>query len=203
MFTFFLLSSFSLASQGAIDIANLAFAQLPDEFKESNLHAAHVAQRFIELTLSENGDLHTTSFIEAASLNQHTQWVKTNSETADSSLLKPFSELPEDEKEKCRVVVRIARQEYLGYLRSMFRQGAAADQGVKFDAFACDLAKLAVNLRESKDLPQNADILEVNPKYLAAYHKEGKVSSTLASIIGGVNEHRRLVAEENSTTIES
>ena len=162
---------------GEVDIANLPFDSLPPEFQSSNLSAARAAGQFIEAMLSEKSNVNSNVFLEAAAQSQHVHWMKENRAWADPAVLVPYGDLPDVEKEKTRIVVRTARKEYMTYMRNVYRQGGAKEYGVDFETFSADLASLAMEMRISGDLAENADILEVDPYLLSLRKGDGRTAS--------------------------
>ena len=90
------------------DIANLGFDDLPSQFQTSNLHAADTACSFVEQALALGEDISSRSFLERASDNQHVDWLKENPWADDPLQTCPYDELSEAQKEKDRVIVRLA-----------------------------------------------------------------------------------------------
>ena len=178
-----------LQGLGSVDIASMGFESLPREFQSSNVTAARTVGHFIEAMLAVTNQweagVQSDHFLEAAAESQHTHWMKENCAWADPAVLVPYGELAEAEKQKTRSIVRVARDEYVAYLRNAYKRGDAAVHGVDFETFSCELAKLANELRSSGELAKNADILEVDPDLLSRRaHREGGPSKAMVSIFG-------------------
>ena len=178
-----------LQGLGAVDIASMGFESLPREFQSSNITAARTVGHFIEAMLAVTNQweagVQSDHFLEAAAESQHTHWMKENCAWADPAVLVPYGELAEAEKQKTRSIVRVARDEYVAYLRNAYKRGDAAKHGVDFETFSCELAKLASELRSSGELAKNADILDVDPDLLSRRaHREGGPSKAMVSIFG-------------------
>ena len=118
------------------DIANLAFDALPSMFQFENLMAAHAACESIRAAYrehvskktwgasSDEGNkiraqflryLKSEAFTEIGGEFQHICWLKRNGDhdwVSDVQRL-PYAELPESEKEKDRVIVRAAVDEFV------------------------------------------------------------------------------------------
>ena len=89
------------------DIANLTYAELPEHFQRSNQESAQCACKEVMNAIAGGRELDEV-FVEAASVVQHDNWMRVNGEWADASLMVEYDMLPEDEKEKDRVIVRKA-----------------------------------------------------------------------------------------------
>lgn len=87
---------------GMIDIANTPFADLPETWQKENMASAKHVIRAID----ENPD---ATDDEIASM-VHDAWVARNETWAPDDLKVPFDQLPEDEKDKDRLVVEEARK---------------------------------------------------------------------------------------------
>jgi hypothetical protein len=148
------------------DIANLDFDSLPSRFQKANLVASHCASRFIEATYSKRQRTDSSRFLEKASEHQHIAWMKSNPWCTDPGQMCSYAELTEEEKEKDRVVVRIALEEVDEYLHQIFATGGAKEQGFSFDAFRFEMASMACALRKNGALAEDADILEIDGDYL-------------------------------------
>ena len=96
------------------DIANLEFIDLPQVFKRSNTASAEVALDAVEDKVAhieaggKGSEFGSDAFIDEGSSLVHDVWMEMNRMWADPSLLVPFDELPEDEKEKDRMILRDA-----------------------------------------------------------------------------------------------
>ena len=151
------------------DIANLTFNELPESFQESNTNSAHCACRAVENGYRYKEDLKSRDFLERASEVQHDQWSDNNKEWADPSLLVPYDELSEPEKEKDRKIVRIALEEYKNYLFMLYHEGDALAFGFDKASFGYELARLGEQLRLDGTLPPEADLLEVDISLLVGH----------------------------------
>ena len=81
------------------------------------------------------------------------------------------------------------------FLKSVYYQGVRSD-GMDFDSFARSFNTLASSLRVANDLPEEMDLLELEPKLLNAYQRNGSnngATKALVSIIHKANDarHRR------------
>ena len=83
-----------------IDIAALPNSKLPPQYSGENTAAAKGAVEAI----AEN----PRAGMEAFAAVVHTQWVGRNESWAPAELKVPYAELPEVEKEKDRVIIRVA-----------------------------------------------------------------------------------------------
>lgn len=103
-----------IASHGGLtelDIANTNYENLPKPWQAENKAAAESAVNEIKKAES-SGILLDDSFVESASNAQHEAWLSRNGSWAPAEQKLPYSELPESEKEKDRVVVRTALRVY-------------------------------------------------------------------------------------------
>ena len=89
------------------DIANLSYTELPEKFQYENRESARVAVERAVLALLDETPL-DAAFVEEASDVVHRQWMERNGSWAPPEQMKPYEALPEDEKEKDRVIVRAA-----------------------------------------------------------------------------------------------
>jgi hypothetical protein len=64
----------------------------------------------------------TGAFLTRAARNQHEQWVAANKEWVDASLLVPYAELSEGEKEKNRAIIRLALKHFQKYIRRIHNE---------------------------------------------------------------------------------
>ena len=92
------------------DIANLPFDDLPVMYQSSNIIAAKVASMFIEANVAKGVDLESFDFEERAAANQHVSWMNENPWCMNPLQMCPYGELSEEEKEKDRAVIRLARK---------------------------------------------------------------------------------------------
>jgi thiamine pyrophosphate-dependent acetolactate synthase large subunit-like protein len=90
---------------GEIDIANTSFEKLPYQWQQENLAAAEAALSRVK---AAKGD------IDLAAAGIHEDWLSRNGEWAEPHQKLSYEELSEEEKEKDRVVARIAAQYYKG-----------------------------------------------------------------------------------------
>lgn len=90
-----------------VDIANTAYAELPEDWKGENKISAEVAVGEITKALQEKREL-DEKFIEDASSVLHVKWLERNGSWAPPEQNKPYAELSEEEKEKDRVIIRKA-----------------------------------------------------------------------------------------------
>jgi hypothetical protein len=90
-----------------LDIANTPYEDLPKPWQAENKAAAESAVSEIKKA-EASGTALDDDFIEAASATQHVAWLERNGSWAPVEQKLPYSELPESEKEKDRVVVRTA-----------------------------------------------------------------------------------------------
>jgi len=86
-----------------VDIANTAYAELPEDWKGENKISAEVAVGEIYKVGGKNLN---DAFVEKASAVMHVKWLERNAGWASEEQKKPFAELSEEEKEKDRVIVR-------------------------------------------------------------------------------------------------
>lgn len=84
-----------------VDIANTEFRDLPDEWQLENQNAAN---QIVDRILSAPG-----ASMEDLAHSVHEDWLERNHEWASEVQKLPYGELPEEEKEKDREVVRTAR----------------------------------------------------------------------------------------------
>jgi|TARA_B110000208_G_scaffold164593_1_gene202279 hypothetical protein len=102
----------TLADGTVVDIANMRFHQLPVRFRRANVAAGQVAIDAIEDQIERAHDggwgIRSPEFIESASSLVHDVWMEMNRAWAEPALLVPFDELPEEEKEKDRSILREA-----------------------------------------------------------------------------------------------
>ncbi len=92
-----------------VDIANTHFDALPVEWQRNNRAYATLTVAAIMQVEKENG---TVDSIERAAAVFHEKWIRFNSGSAAEALHVPFADLPEDEKEKDRRIVRRAFEVY-------------------------------------------------------------------------------------------
>lgn len=97
--------------QTEVDIANTSYEDLPEPWKAENRAAAQSAVNEIKKAEASGIPL-DESFIETASDAQHVEWLERNGSWAEEQQKLPYSELPESEKEKDRIVIRTALDVY-------------------------------------------------------------------------------------------
>ena len=149
------------------DIANLNFKQLPPEFQDANLTAAHVACAFLERRCAEGMDLlGDTAFLEEGSAHQHEAWLEQNPWCTDPAQNCAYSELADVEKEKDRAIVRMVRREMLSYMRRMYEEGGAAVRKIKLGSFVQLVCEISCEMRDDGALREEDDILDLPPKIL-------------------------------------
>jgi len=95
-----------------VDIANTLYIDLPEDRKYENKASAEVAIKEIYKAVKDWKAL-DTEWIEAASDVIHQEWLKRNTWVYDPTygnplLAKPYTDLPEEEKEKDRTIIRKA-----------------------------------------------------------------------------------------------
>ena len=84
---------------GMVDIANTPYDKLPNKWKEEGKVAVKGAIMAVQKFAGN---------IEQASNEIHEQWLERNGEWAEPHQKVPYAELSEEEKEKDRVIARIA-----------------------------------------------------------------------------------------------
>lgn len=94
------------------DIANTPFFELPSEWQTENFASAAAAIDIIEQSLCHGCKSVDDIGIETASALIHVAWLERNSAWAEEIQKLPYDALPELEKEKDRVVFRIAAEIY-------------------------------------------------------------------------------------------
>ena len=90
-----------------VDIASLAYTELPSDWQGENKLGAECAVDCVVAVLGQSRAL-DAGFIEEASATQHDEWLKRNGSWAPESQKLPYAQLTEDEKEKDRFFVRQA-----------------------------------------------------------------------------------------------
>mgnify|MGYP006143769919 CR=1 FL=1 len=105
------------------DIANLAFDELPEQFRESNLSVARFTCSILEEALKSQTNI-DVAFVDSAAASLHEDWVKdtrTSLEMMEQTMprdMLPFEFLPADQQEKVRSFVRPAIDVYRTFFRS-------------------------------------------------------------------------------------
>lgn len=89
-----------------VDIANLAYADLPSDWQAENRAAGEDVAELIEPAFSAGGDV-LDAHIETYAMVIHDKWCLRNPKHYQPELLVSYSLLPEDEKEKDREKLRI------------------------------------------------------------------------------------------------
>ncbi len=92
-----------------IDIANTSYAELPSDWQAENKASAEVAIDAV-LKADQAGEPLNNTFIEGAASGIHDAWLQRNEWAKGGDLDKPFTELPEDEKEKDKIFVKRAME---------------------------------------------------------------------------------------------
>ena len=136
------------------DIANLPFGRLPEKFQAANLQAARFALRHIEATHAQGDDITSDEWLELASAEQHVDWMAQNSWCTDPLLMCPYNQLTDSEKQKDRVVVNIARREYIAHLLSIFE--SSNFHQMDFASFACAVARAVKVMRQDVHPPSRS-----------------------------------------------
>jgi hypothetical protein len=97
------------------DIANLKYTELPGKFQAENRAAAEGALGEIPMLTRQFGKerLGEDAAIEALADVVHKQWMERNGSWAPEEQMVPYSDLPDSEKEKDRVIARAAIETYL------------------------------------------------------------------------------------------
>ena len=94
-----------------VDIANSAYTELPADWQYENQASARVAMKEVWKAIA-NGEQLDNAFVEKASDFIHHMWLWRNSKWAPVELHKPYADLPEEEKEKDRAIIRKAIEIY-------------------------------------------------------------------------------------------
>lgn len=90
-----------------VDIANTSYEDLPEEWQRENRISAEIAVTLVEEALSTATTL-DTGFVEWASSIIHNKWLERNGEWASPEQNLPYADLPEEEKEKDRSIIKEA-----------------------------------------------------------------------------------------------
>ncbi|WP_433226366.1 hypothetical protein [Microtetraspora malaysiensis] len=91
-----------------VDIANTGYRDLPADWQRENRESAIVAVRLVTEGRRRGADLSGEEFMESASHAVHEAWLVRNGRRASPEQRLPYRLLPEAEKEKDRLVVRLA-----------------------------------------------------------------------------------------------
>jgi hypothetical protein len=94
-----------------VDIANTSFSELPSDWQKENLIAATDALAILREAIKNDIPL-DSSFVEEASADLHSKWLARNSSWASDVQCRPYKDLPEEEKEKDRIIIREAIRIY-------------------------------------------------------------------------------------------
>lgn len=94
------------------DIANLSYIELPEKFQTENRLAAEGALDELRNISMDTQDVTAAEVVENLSNTIHEQWMERNGSWADAALMVPYMQLPEEEKEKDRVIARAAIEVY-------------------------------------------------------------------------------------------
>lgn len=90
-----------------IDILNMDYDELPDDWKFENRATAQVACREVVRSVRQKR-LFNQNLIETTSEKIHNAWIKRNAYRASSDLILPYKNLTESEKDKDRNAILIA-----------------------------------------------------------------------------------------------
>ena len=92
-----------------VDIANTDYKDLPEDWKKENRDSAQVATNLVYKAVSNKKKM-DEKFIEEASASIHVEWLRrpNNAYAKGGPLDVPYSKLPEVEKEKDRVILKLA-----------------------------------------------------------------------------------------------
>lgn len=90
-----------------VDIANTEYKDLPADWQKENKDSATVATNLVYKAVSDKVDFNQ-KFIEEASNTIHIEWLKRNTWAKGGELDVPYAKLPEVEKEKDRVIIKLA-----------------------------------------------------------------------------------------------
>ena len=107
---------------GQVDILNTSYADLPPKWQAENKAQAESAIGLVAKDLEG-----AMGNIEGLSAQVHEQWLSRNSWAKDGPLGVPYSELPEEEKQKDRDVI-IAAHEILSQMMSGESEEAEMDE---------------------------------------------------------------------------
>jgi hypothetical protein len=91
-----------------VDIANTSFSDLPKDWQQDNLLAAKGA--IAAIGNLRNNELLGSGDLESVASQIHDHWLERNGEWAEDHQLLPYRDLSEEEKEKDRVVARLAAE---------------------------------------------------------------------------------------------
>ncbi len=104
-----------------VDIANTQYASLPANWQQENRESAHSAMETVHGLMLRRSWLNE-QYMEHASTKVHDAWIqrhKDESWAEEAGLLKPYAELPEEEKKKDRDIVIRATDIYRANWRSL------------------------------------------------------------------------------------
>lgn len=91
-----------------VDIAATAFRDLPRDWQAENRASAEAALAIVKRLKQSQRPLNDSATIEEASALLHKNWLSRNRAWASAVQRLPYNRLPEDEKEKDRLVIRLA-----------------------------------------------------------------------------------------------
>jgi hypothetical protein len=91
-----------------VDIANFSYDELPTDWQENVDKSSRAALLEVERAVRDGRSLEDPTFIEAASAVVHSFWLSRNAAGATAEQLEAYAKLSEPEKEKDRVIVRLA-----------------------------------------------------------------------------------------------
>ena len=90
-----------------VDIANTNYSDLPEDWKKENRDSALVASNIVYKAGSNKTKM-DSKFIEESSASIHSEWLKRNTYAKGGPLDVAYSKLPEVEKEKDRIIIKLA-----------------------------------------------------------------------------------------------
>jgi hypothetical protein len=96
------------AGRSEVDIANSLYGDLPRDLREENRASARVALELVEDAIARNESVDDPAFIERASAIVHAEWLGRNERSARTTQRRDYADLPDEEKEKDRAIVRAA-----------------------------------------------------------------------------------------------
>lgn len=92
-----------------IDIANTSYVDLPEKWQSENKAAAETVVDLVHEANLKGIDIHSPEFLEAASDRVHIKWMERNpKEEWNATQHVPYTELPDEEKQKDREQVLLA-----------------------------------------------------------------------------------------------
>jgi hypothetical protein len=93
-----------------VDIAATEFKDLPIDWQAENLASAKAAIDIVQQLRREGKSLNDEATLEEASARLHVNWLSRNGSWASAVQRRPYDRLPEEERQKDRVVIRLAAQ---------------------------------------------------------------------------------------------